>query len=114
MIALMSSVGSGHTSYDAPCVFGGMAEFAACHTSAEAVVAYADGLVFEAVREVVLPFCHCPNEDADALAGDERIEIVSDSDYFGVEAECDLSATWRKVVGDGILDDFQQLFLRIY
>lgn len=114
MIALMLSVGSGHTSDDVPCVFGGMTEFAACHACAQAVIAYADRLVFEAVSEVVFSFCHCANEDANAFAGVQRINVVSNSYHLGVKAEGNLSATWRKVVGDGILDDFEELFLRIY
>lgn len=90
-----------------------MTEFAACHTCAQAVVAYANGIIFEAVGKVVFSLCHRSNEHADAFAWRKRVNVVSDSYYLGVEAECDFSATWRKVVRDGILDDLEKLFLGI-
>ncbi len=114
IIALMSSVRCAHTSDDIPCVFGGMTKFAACHASAQAVVAYADGLVFEAVRKVVLSFCHCPNKDTDAFVGDQRVYVIPYSHHFSIEAECNLSTRWRQVVGDGVLDDLEKLFLRVH
>ncbi len=44
-----------------------MAEFAACDTRTEAVVADTDRFVFESIGEVVLAFGHGPDKHTDTL-----------------------------------------------
>ena len=50
-----------------PDVFGGVAEFAAGHAGAQAVVADGYGIILELVSEVVSTFRHGSNEDTNAL-----------------------------------------------
>jgi hypothetical protein len=71
-----------------------MAEFAAGNTCAQAVVADTDGFILEGISEVVFALGHGSNEDADTFVGGQSIDIVSNPDYVGVEAEGDFSAIW--------------------
>ena len=84
-----------------------MAEFAARHAGAQTVVADADGVVLEAVREVVPAFRHRPDKHANTLLGPQIADVVPYTDNFSVEAQCDLSAIWWEVVGDWVLDDLE-------
>lgn len=97
--------------YDAPDVFGGVAEFAARNTSTEIEVADGDGVVLDSVREVVVALGHGANEDAYALILAEALDVVAHSNNLGVEAESNLPAVRRKVVGDWVLDDLDELLL---
>ena len=98
---------------DVPHILGSVTELTARDTSAEAVVADADRLVFDGVRKVVSPFRHGPNEDADAFSRAQAFDVVSDSHNLGVEAERHLPTIGWQIVGDGVLDDFEKLFLRV-
>lgn len=97
-----------------PRILASVTELAACHAGTQAVVADTDRFVFEGISKVILPFRHGSNEDADALVGSQRVDIIPDSYYVGVETEGHFPAIRWQVVGDGVLDDFQQLFLRIH
>lgn len=90
-----------------------MTEFAACHASAQGIVADADGVIFEAVREVVPAFSHRSDKHAYTLLRSQVRYVVPDTYDFGVEAQSNLSAIWWKVIGDRILDDLEQFLLRI-
>lgn len=90
-----------------------MAEFAAGDRGRETVVADGDLLVDEFVREVVRAFGHCSNEDADALLVFQALHVFSYFDQGCIEGEGDLSAIGRKMVGDRILNDLEELFLGV-
>lgn len=90
-----------------------MTELAASHAGGKAVVADTDGLVLEFIGKVVLSLGHGPDKDADTFGGRQSVDVVSHPDHFGVETEGDFSAIHREVVGDGVLDDLQQLFLGV-
>lgn len=89
-----------------------MAEFAACNTGGQAEVADTDGIVLEGVGKVIAALGHCTNEDANALFRLEILNVVSDADDGGIETQRDLAAVGRQVIGDGVLDDLEQLLLR--
>lgn len=92
---------------DVPDVLNSVAEFATRHASTQAVVAYADSVVLEAVCKVVLTFGHGTNENAHALFWPYVLNVVLDPNNVGVVAECDLTAIWRKMIRYGILDDLE-------
>ena len=92
---------------DVPDVFHSIAEFTACYASAQAVVADTDSVILVHVCKIVLAFCHGANEDADALVGTNVVDIVSNPDDVRLITEGDLSAIRRKMIRDGILNDFE-------
>ena len=85
-----------------------MAELAAGHAGAEAVVADAYGVVLELVGERVSTFRHRTNKHAYALLRAQVGDVVPDSDDGRVEGEGDFPAVGGQVVGDGVLDDFEE------
>jgi hypothetical protein len=97
---------------DVPDLFGSVTESAAGDTSTQTEVADTDGIVLELVCEGVVALGHGTDEDANALLGCEVGNVVAHADDGGVETEGDLAAVGREVVGDGVLDDLQQLLLR--
>lgn len=90
-----------------------MAELAARHTGAQAEVADGDSVILERIGKVILPLCHGSDKHADALLGTQRLDIVVYAHDGGVKAKRDLAAVRREVVCDGVLDDLQQLLLRV-
>ena len=110
---LSSRIHSPFGSDDIPDVFDSVTEFAACYAGTQAIVADADGVVFELIRKVVLSFGHGPNEDANTLFRTQVFYVVSDAYDFGVEAKGYFSTIWRKMISDWILNYFEQFFLRI-
>ena len=97
---------------DVPDFFGSVTESAAGDTGTQTEVADTDRVVLEFVCKGVVTLGHGTNEDAYALLGCEVGNVVADTDDGGVETEGNLAAVGRKVVGDGVLDDLQKLFLR--
>lgn len=102
----------GATLQNVPGVLGRVAELAAGHARRETEVADGDLLVDELVGEGIFALGHGAHEDADALLGAHALDPVPHPHHLGVEAERDLAAVGRQVVGDGVLDDAQQLLLR--
>lgn len=96
-----------------PDILNGVAEFATGYTSAQAVVAYTDSVVLEAIGEVIVTFSHCTNKDANALFWSYVFNVVLDPDNVRIVAECDLAAVRGQVFCDWILDDLEKFFLRI-
>lgn len=96
---------------DIPHFLGGMAELAACHTRAQTVVADTDGVVLEGVGEIVVSLGHGADEDTDAFVGVQRLDVVAGTHHRGLVTEGDLAAVRGQMVGDGVLDDFEKLFL---
>lgn len=101
------------TSDDAPSVLTRVAELAAGDTGAQAVIADGNRLVLEGVGKVVFALGHGPDKHANAFVGPESLDVISHAHHIGVETECHLAAVGWEVVGDRVLDDFEQLLLRI-
>ena len=97
---------------DAPYVFSRMAEFAASNAGTKAPVADTDRVVFEVIREIIIALCHGSNEDCDAFVLVQTMNVIPHANNLGLEAESDLTAVRGQVVGDRILDDLNQFFLR--
>jgi hypothetical protein len=97
---------------DVPDLFSSVTKSAAGNTSTQTEVADTDRVVLEFVCEGVVTLGHGTDEDANALLRSEVGNVVTHTDDGRVETEGDLAAVGRQVVGDGVLDDLQQLFLR--
>ena len=97
---------------DVPDFLGGMAESTAGDTGTQTEVADTDGVVLELVCKGIVALGHGTDKNADALLGSEVGNVVAHTNDGRVETEGDLAAIGREVVGDGVLDDFQELFLR--
>lgn len=90
-----------------------MAEFTAGHTSTQAVVADTDLVILQRVGKVIITLGHGTDEDADALFGIQRLNVVSGPHNGSLETESHLAAVGRQVVRNGVFDNLQQLLLRI-
>jgi hypothetical protein len=101
-----------HRLDDVPDVLCRVAELAASHTGTKREVADGDGVVLVLVGEVVITLGHGSDEDADALLGTEVCHVVADAHDGGVKGEGDFAAVRGQVVGDGVLDDLEELLLR--
>jgi hypothetical protein len=88
-----------------------MAEFTACYAGTEVELANGDAVVLDVVREVVVALGHGTHEDSNALALVEASNVVADTYDFRVEAERDLAAICWEMIGDGILNDLDELLL---
>lgn len=100
-------------SEDVPGFFGGMAEFTAGHTSTQAEVADTDGVILEGISKVIMTLGHGTDKNTNALICIQRLDIVCCSDHGCLETESHLTAVGGQVIGNGILDDLQQLLLRV-
>ena len=90
-----------------------MAELAAGYTGRETEVADRYLLIYEGVGEVVRSFGHGSNKHTYALLLAQCLHVISNPHQWGVKAQSDFAAVRRQVIGDGILDDFQELLLRV-
>jgi len=90
-----------------------MAKFTACHTCTQTVVADTDGVIFEGVGKVIVTLGHGTNEDANALVGTQRLDVVGGPHHRSLETESHLPAVGGKMVRDGVLDNLQQLLLGV-
>jgi hypothetical protein len=89
-----------------------VAEFAACNTGTEGVVADTDGVVLVLVGESVVALGHGTDENADALIRAEVLDVISHTHDLCIKGEGYLAAVGWEMVGDGVLDDLEQLLLR--
>lgn len=112
-IALAVDASNFLRSKDIPSFFGSVTEFTAGHASTQAVVADTDRIVFERVGKVIVTLGHGSDKDANAFLGAERLDIVSRPHHGGLVTESHFTAVGRKVVRDGIFDDFEQLLLGV-
>ena len=92
---------------DIPHLFSRVAEFAAGHAGAEAIVADADRVVLDGVGKVVLAFGHGSYEHTDAFLGAEILNVVSHANDGGFETQRYLAAIGRKVIRDRVADDLE-------
>ena len=90
-----------------------MAELAAGDAGRETVVADRDLLIDELVSKVVGTLGHGADKNTDAFVLAEGVDILADADDRSVEAERDLLAVGRQVVGNGVRDDLEELLLGI-
>lgn len=90
-----------------------MAELTTRHTGTETVVADTDRLILEGVGEVVVALGHGTDEDGDALVRLQGLQVVPGAHQGGLETHRHLPAVGGQVVGDGVLDDLEQLLLRV-
>src|SRR5690242_4110314 len=88
-----------------------MTELAACYAGTEIEVADSDAIILDCVCEVVIALGHSTNKDCDALVLAETSDIVAQSYYFSIETKGNLAAVGRQMIGDGVLDHLDQLFL---
>ena len=97
---------------DVPNFLGSMAEPATCDTGTQTEVADTNRVVLEFVCEGVVTLGHGTDKDANALFGGEVGNVVANTDDGSVETQSDLAAVGREVIGDGVLNDLEKLFLR--
>ena len=97
---------------DIPDVLSGMAELTACNAGTEVELTNGDAVVLDAVGEVVVALGHGTDENGNTLTLVEASDVITDTYDLGVETERDLAAIRREVIGDGVLDDFDELLLR--
>lgn len=100
-------------SQNIPHLLGCVAELAASHTGTETVVADGDGIVLEGVGKVIVALGHGTDKDGDTLAGAQGLDVVLGADNGGLETHSHLTAVRGQVVGNGVLDDLEQLLLGI-
>ena len=101
------------TSDNVPNVLSRITELSARYASAQTEVANADGIVLDVVCKVVVTFRHSAHKYANALLGSNIRNIVCDSHHLRVIAKRDFAAIWWKMIGDWVLYDFEEFFLRI-
>lgn len=90
-----------------------MTELAAGNTGGQTVVTDRDLLVDELIGKVVGTLSHGSNKYTNTLLWLKALNVFSDLDNFGIETECNFSAVWWKVVAYWVLDDLQELLLRV-
>lgn len=68
-------------------------------------------LIDKLVGESVGALGHGSDEDADALLGTYALYPVTNSHQRSIETQRDFTAVWGQMVGNGVLDDPQELLL---
>lgn len=111
--ALTAAQYSPSRSQNVPHFLRRVAELAAGHTGTETVVADTDRVVLERVGKVIVALGHGTDKDGDALLGTQRLDVILGADHGGVETHGHLAAVGGQVVGDRVLDDLEQLLLRV-
>lgn len=101
------------SSKNVPGVLGSMAKLAAGDAGRETEIADGDLLIDVCVGKVVGALSHGTDKDADTLIRVEPVDVAPDMGDRGVEAESDLAALGRQMFGDRVVDDAEQLLLRI-
>jgi hypothetical protein len=96
---------------DSPNIFCGVAEFAAGYAGTKVEVADSNAVILQVVRKVIAALCHGSNKDCYALVLVETLYVVAYTHHLRVEAECDFAAVGWKMIGDGVLDNLDELFL---
>lgn len=90
-----------------------MAELAAGNTGTKTVVADTDSFVLEGVGKVIVTLGHGTDENSNTLVGVQRLEIVLGADHGRLETHGHLAAVGGQVVGDRVLNNLKELFLRV-
>jgi hypothetical protein len=96
---------------DIPDILGGVAELAAGNAGAEVEVADGNAVVLEVVGKVVVALGHGTNKYCYALVLIEICDVIAYAHNLRIETERNLAAVGWKVVGDGVLDNLDELLL---
>jgi hypothetical protein len=99
--------------HNVPRIFGGMAELAARYTGREGPAADGNLLVHKRVSKVVFTLGHGANKDANALLGPDALDVVTEAHQRRLKTKRHLAAVGRQVVSNGVLNDAQQLVVRV-
>ena len=102
------------TSYNIPQIFYSVAKFATRHTSTQTVVADADCIVLVGVGKIVVSFGHRTDKYANTFFGSKVRNVISNANDRSFIAEGDFPTERRQMIGDGVLDDLEKLFLRVH
>jgi len=90
-----------------------VAELATGHTGTETVVADTDAFILKSVGKVIVTLGHGTDEDGNTLVGFQRLQVVPGANQGCLKTHSHLTAVGRQVVGDGVLDDLEELLLRV-
>lgn len=96
---------------DTPNILCSVAEFAAGNAGTEVEVADTDAVVLDGIGEIIIALRHSTDKDCDALVLVEATDVITQAYHLSVETKSDLPAVGRQVIGDGVLDDLDQLLL---
>lgn len=110
---LADVIEDGWVLHDVPDILSSVAELAASNTGRQREVADRNLLVHHGVGKVILTLGHSTDEDADAVLGIHRLDILTNLDQWRIETQSNLAAVGRQVVGDGVLDHPEQLLVRV-
>lgn len=89
-----------------------MTKLAASNASTQAVVADTNGIILELICKGIVALGHGANEDANAFFGRQVGDVIAHADHGSVKTQRDFAAVGWQMIGDGVLDDPQKLFLR--
>ena len=96
-----------------PDILGSVTEFAAGDAGGKTIIANGDLLVDILIGEIVSALGHGSDKDAYALAWLQVCYVIPGADDLGLEAQGDFPAVGRQMVGDGVLNDTQELLLGV-
>lgn len=100
-------------SQNVPHLLSRMAKLAAGDTGTQTVVADTDSVILEGIGEVVMALGHGTDKNRNTLLRTEGFDIILGADNGRLETHGDLAAIGGQVVGDRVLDNLEQLFLRV-
>lgn len=100
-------------SKNVPHLLGGVTELTTGHTGRKTVVANTDGVILERVGKVIVTLSHGPDKDRDAFLGTQRLNVILGAYHRSLKTHGDLATVGGQVVGNGVLDDLQQLLLGV-
>lgn len=78
-----------------PNFFGRVTEFTTRHTGTQTIVADTDCIIFKGICKIITALGHGTNEDADALLGVQRLDVILNTDYRRLETERHLPTVGR-------------------
>jgi hypothetical protein len=90
-----------------------VAEFATRNTSTQAVIADTYLIILVQIGKVILAFRHGSYEDTNTLLWLKCFDVVLYAHNRSLKTQSDLSAVWWEMIGDGILDDAKEWFVRL-
>lgn len=90
-----------------------MAELAASHACRQGIIADTDRVILELIGEIIFALRHRTDKDTHALVGAKALYVIIDAHNRRIKGESDFAAVGREMVCDRVLDDLEQLFLRV-
>lgn len=98
---------------DIPDIFTCMAELAASHACRQGIIADTDRVILELIGEIIFALRHRTDKDTHALVGAKALYVIIHAHNRRIKGESDFAAVGREMVCDRVLDDLEQLFLRV-